>query len=210
MSLVPPTLEYGLAPRDSAAKIFRRILVVALLAAAGVGIGASLGFLLAPKPIYRASAMLRIAAIPPGMMLPAGTRAMTASEIPATGKRIQDMLKSNTFRQHLADGLKSTLPAGTSPGVEEIARKVACVHLKDTSLFQFDATDGNRYMAASMADGAANSAIREFAGSAPSLQLVSVAGVPTRASNRRELYYLIGGLAGGVLLPLVVLFGRSA
>jgi len=183
------------------AKLARRLAVQSLLVIVGAFLCLMGGRLMAPKPVYRASSLLLITSIPSGLPLPPGTRALNPSEIPATGQTIRDALNTPAYRQRVVDRLRQTAPADPAISADQLAKIVTIDYVRDTTLFKVDATHANPIKAAQIANLAADEAIKQFRGTAPSLTLMSIATPPVGPSNDPGRYILIAGIAGGVLLP---------
>lgn len=206
----PPVLEYGVSHRLSPAKLARRLAVQTILVIVGAFLCLMGGRLMAPKPVYRASSLLLITSIPSGLPLPPGTRALSPSEIPATGQSIRDALNTPAYRQRVVNRLKQTAPADPAMSADQLAKILSIDYVRDTTLFKVEATHASPIKSAQIDNIAADEAVKQFRGTAPSLTLMSIATPPVGPSNDPGRFILIAGLAGGVLLPTAMWVFRQA
>lgn len=202
MNLPPPVLEYGTSQRLGPAALARRVGAQGIIAILGVAIGLVAGWLLAPKPVYRALSLLQISSIPSGVALPPGTRALNPSEIGATGQKIRDALTTAAYRQRIVDDLRQSSPAGRPLTTDELAQILSVSYVRDTTLFKVEATDPSPAKAAQIANLAAREAFNQFRGTAPSVTVLSIATPPPGPSNDPTRFIVVAGIAGGVVLPV--------
>jgi uncharacterized protein involved in exopolysaccharide biosynthesis len=205
-----PILEYGTTQRATPAQIGRFIAIHGVLLAIGLCLGFTVGFLIRPEPVYRASSMLQISSVPYGTPLASGTRALDPAEIPAVGEKIRQALNATTYRQRIVDDLRFKLLPTAPQNVDQLSQHLTISYLKDTILFRIDATDPNPAAASEIANIAARQAVQEFRGQAPSVDLAARAYIPFAPSNNPKMFVYLSSLIGGIILPVAAwLFMRT-
>jgi capsular polysaccharide biosynthesis protein len=199
-----PVLEYGTSQPTEPKVLAKRLGRQALFALIGVCCGLAVGWLLAPTPLYRASASLIITSIPSGIPLPPGTRALNPSEIPATSQNICDTLNAPAFRQRVVNSLKIADPSHPAPTLNELPKILKVNTINQTTLFEVQATHTDPAKAKQIADLAAIEADKQFRGTAPSVMVLSMSSLPSRAINDPVRFMMVIGIAGGVVVPVAV------
>jgi capsular polysaccharide biosynthesis protein len=200
----PPVLDYGTGPEMSRRRLAKNFGIFAVVAILGALLGTAAGWLTAPKPVYRATVILQISSIPMGVSLPPGTRALDASEIPATGEKIRSALVTKAFRQKIIADLKRTTPATPPLTLEELSGILKINYVHDTTLFKLEATHPNAISASEIANAAARQASKHFRGTAPSVTVLSFSTPPFAPSNNPQRFIVLSGLAGAIVLPVGV------